>query len=647
MSEITIGRHVLQPNRQLLLDGEHVHIGPRALSILTALAQADGEVVTKDELMETVWPEVTVEENALQVHVTALRKALGEDAERLHTLRGIGYQLDIREVAREPATDPTADHTVAEQTPPPPSRPRWLVAVMVGGLLALATVVALALFDPFGGESTRIRAPQNLAVMPLQVSGDEEWQSRAEALTASMATNLARVPEIELVSETATKALADQGLSPAQIGQQLGVDHIIESDVLADETRLVAQIRLIDTASERVVWTGEVNGERKYASEFEPLILNRISGVLIALQRVEANQFDIPEDIDPRAYEAFLDGLSLMTTRDRASHRQVLRQMQLAASIEPTFAEAHAGIAYSLAVVPVTFFSMSAEEYEATYQEALDRGLRLDPDNVMARRARGNFLLYRRGDVAEAMRISEGLLSEGSNHGQDHALRANALRFAGHYEEALNHIERAITADPFNHGLQYLRRRILIEMGDYQGVIRSVEECRLNCWEAAHGWWEALSQWGSLSAYRRDIEQIAMMFDDDRAYFSGDAGPAESIRSHGRFLFLGVTNPYMDRPSIDWLSASGITHFRLIMLQYGYVDEALEMALRRTDSSSTEEILLLLQDHRLTPSPEIRADPRYHAIFEIPRYQAVANYRREHGLTAGLPVFPVKPYNEN
>ena len=63
-------------DRRLTCSGEPVKLSSRALDILCELASVPGEVVSKDHLMEKVWPGRVVEENALQVHVSTLRKAL-------------------------------------------------------------------------------------------------------------------------------------------------------------------------------------------------------------------------------------------------------------------------------------------------------------------------------------------------------------------------------------------------------------------------------------------------------------------------------------------------------------------------------------------------------------------------------------------
>jgi DNA-binding winged helix-turn-helix (wHTH) protein len=95
--EISFGRFRLDPvRRELRRDGKPVWLGGRARDILCLLASAGGAVVSKDELMERVWPEVVVEENNLQVHIRALRKALEGDDDReswIVTVPGRGYRL--------------------------------------------------------------------------------------------------------------------------------------------------------------------------------------------------------------------------------------------------------------------------------------------------------------------------------------------------------------------------------------------------------------------------------------------------------------------------------------------------------------------------------------------------------------------------
>ena len=88
--ELSIGERVL------LRDGRALPLGDRALDILTYLANRPGEVIAKQELMDHVWSDVTVEEGSLRVHVAAIRKALGDGQfgnRYIANIKGRGYSF--------------------------------------------------------------------------------------------------------------------------------------------------------------------------------------------------------------------------------------------------------------------------------------------------------------------------------------------------------------------------------------------------------------------------------------------------------------------------------------------------------------------------------------------------------------------------
>ena len=84
---------VLLRRRQLLADGVPVELGTRAFDLLLVLLEADGSLVTKEELMSRVWPGIVVLEENLKFQVSALRKALGADRDLIRTEYGRGYRF--------------------------------------------------------------------------------------------------------------------------------------------------------------------------------------------------------------------------------------------------------------------------------------------------------------------------------------------------------------------------------------------------------------------------------------------------------------------------------------------------------------------------------------------------------------------------
>src|ERR1700730_13085487 len=84
---------VLLRQRQLVADGVPIELGTRAFDLLLVLLEADGSLVTKDELLSCVWPGIVVAEENLKVQISALRKALGEDRDFIRTEFGRGYRF--------------------------------------------------------------------------------------------------------------------------------------------------------------------------------------------------------------------------------------------------------------------------------------------------------------------------------------------------------------------------------------------------------------------------------------------------------------------------------------------------------------------------------------------------------------------------
>ena len=117
MSQFRFGRFRLDPVRRVLLaDGKPARLGSRAVDILVALVERRDRIVSKNELFDLVWPDVVVEENNLQVHVSALRKLLG--AQTIATIPGRGYQFVA---TLDDHTASSAPSLAAEPALPPPA----------------------------------------------------------------------------------------------------------------------------------------------------------------------------------------------------------------------------------------------------------------------------------------------------------------------------------------------------------------------------------------------------------------------------------------------------------------------------------------------------------------------------------------------
>src|SRR5580693_4211697 len=125
---IEFGRfRVLPHRREVLAEGRPLDLGARAFDVLMALIEVSGAVVSKDALMNRVWPDRIVEENSLQAQISALRRAFATDRDLIRTIAGRGYQFtgEIRTVSATPNAQATAGMPQPALTPsrPPTNLP--------------------------------------------------------------------------------------------------------------------------------------------------------------------------------------------------------------------------------------------------------------------------------------------------------------------------------------------------------------------------------------------------------------------------------------------------------------------------------------------------------------------------------------------
>jgi predicted ATPase/DNA-binding winged helix-turn-helix (wHTH) protein len=148
--ELEFGRFRLRRRERVLLaDGVRVDLGSRAIDVLLALLDADGGRLSKDDLLRQVWPDVLVEENNLQVQISALRKALGADRELIQTVPRYGYrfagQFAAHAIPRSGTEAPAAKLPPGDLPPgnQPPGNLPAAVSGLIGRDIELREIVVL------------------------------------------------------------------------------------------------------------------------------------------------------------------------------------------------------------------------------------------------------------------------------------------------------------------------------------------------------------------------------------------------------------------------------------------------------------------------------------------------------------------------
>ncbi len=263
VSRLQFDRYVLDLDRGcLLLDGNEIPLRPKTFGVLHFLIENCARLVSKDELFDAVWPDLTVTDDALVQSIGELRRALGADGTRLiRTIPRRGYRFEsavsVVSVSQSLVDDPPVSTAFRDtaQTPGPVAVARrpfaFLTTVSAGwriGLfasLALAAVLAAAglatgwnfqtafdLTDRSAPKSSEIGTKPAIAVLPfLNESPDPGREYFADGLTQDIINALGRFSELTVMSWNAVLPYRSKSANPAEIARGLAVRYQVEGSV--------------------------------------------------------------------------------------------------------------------------------------------------------------------------------------------------------------------------------------------------------------------------------------------------------------------------------------------------------------------------------------------------------------------------------
>ena len=252
----------------LLRDDQPVHLARKSVETLLALLENPGQVVTKEDLMATVWPDRIVDEANLAQNIAVIRKAIGAphgEPGHIETFPGRGYRILGPITLSEEASEAARESSGEPEEPPPPARRPILLLVVLAGLLVLLGVGAMVFLRP-GPQP----APAALHRIPVTRLAGKEFQP---AVTADGA-NVAFVWDQEDIAKTGVWIQAAGENSPRRVSIE---DAVHSSPTWSPDGRRLAYLRFKGSEGSIVVATLEPRQERVVASVFPGRygILNR------------------------------------------------------------------------------------------------------------------------------------------------------------------------------------------------------------------------------------------------------------------------------------------------------------------------------------------------------------------------------------
>jgi adenylate cyclase len=495
------------PTRKLLRisnDGRStpIPLGSRAAEILYLLLQRHGQVVSKNEIVEAVWPHMALEGSNLAVQISALRRAIDDGRNGrscIQTVPGRGYRFTpgvVEEDVPEPAgsvagapipdgADPLADaHRPSPESVPVATSPADIRGKGSGSWRLYGSVVGFfcAALIGYGWQgfrtdtSSRPAEPPRLSIVVLpfaNASGTPKDEELAAALTDDFTTDLAQIRGSVAVARSMAHAIAVRKLSLPAVGRELAVRYVLEGNIRRLPEGIELNVELSDAASGTSIWARQF---KETASEPDDLRLQVTQSLLFPLRTAfmdaEARRISSLPDATLTADDLLLkvSALNNHLPITPAKNAESIAMLERALALDPTSAEVMISLADQILLPIFQFSDFKSFNDRLLRARTLANGagaLAADSESMLALQAR---ILRAEGRADEALAAYAPMRSSG-HFPVDVAW---CLIHLGRSAEAVPLLEEAIR---LNRGMQtrfmgYLALGVaLVRIGRYEEAI--------------------------------------------------------------------------------------------------------------------------------------------------------------------------------
>ncbi|MGH2395581.1 MAG: winged helix-turn-helix domain-containing protein [Terriglobales bacterium] len=439
---------------ELTSDNKRIYLQQQPLEVLRMLLERSGEMVSREDLRERLWPGDTFVDfdHGLNKAVQKLRNALGDDSESprfIETLPRRGYRFIASVSKAERATaEAQAQHGASL-----PKRGQGRLLALIAGGLALLAVLGFAANSYLRTRPAPAGAGQRrLAVLPFQnLSGDPEQEYFSDGITEEMIAHLSRFdPEwLAVIARTSAMTYKGSRKTVAEIGDELHVDYILEGSVRRDAGRVRITAQLVQVRDQSHLWAQsyerEISGIFPIQKEIADSVAREI-GLRLGSAAPAAGH---SRAVHPEAHDAFLRGLYLWHAGDGEAVAESARHFQTAVSLQPDYALAYAWLAFAYNRMASGDYVPPKEGYPLA-KAAAHRAIELDPALPEGHAALGFILRSYEWDWQGAEKELRTALRADPNSSIAHNVYGLYLSTVGRHEEAIAAMKRAGELDPLS-----------------------------------------------------------------------------------------------------------------------------------------------------------------------------------------------------
>ena len=417
---------------ELRRQGRRVRLERIPMDLLLLLVERRGSVVTRDEIVERLWgKDVFVDtENNINAAIRKIRQALKDTPERpafVRTITGKGYSFIA------PVTAPDDQRTDL---------------------------------------SKASAKPVMIAVLPFEnLTGDPEQEYFSDGLTEETISAVGAVnPEqLAVIARTSCMRYKRTNKTVAEIGQELGVDYLLESSVRREANRVRVTAKLIDVRDQSQVWAESYDraGPSAIAIQDElGIAIARKVTTGVSLQRAAALRHVPALEI----YDLYLRGKHTWNQRTQPAVRNAIEYFKLAADKDPHYAPVQAHLAIARASLPINSDGVPLEAWR-TARPAADEAVRLDKNLAEAHAATGYIDYFLEWDWQRAEQSFRRAIQLNPNYDFPHVMLAHILTRTSRPTESAAEMAKARQLDPLSAPVHALAGHLLFSSGKFEEAI--------------------------------------------------------------------------------------------------------------------------------------------------------------------------------
>ncbi len=478
---------------ELRRTGAPVELERKVYDVLAYLIQHRDRLVTKDELLETLWPGQVVGEAALTTCITSARKALGNDGVRqefIKTQHGRGYRFVAPVVTvADPVQGSTFQVPCQEEVPssqeastngqrqdvalspesplikaasPVPSRPRRGLALLLSPLFLLGIVVVLEWRLVRSLDSTALPLPDkpSIVVRPFaNLSGDPELEYFSDGLTDDLITALARIPGLFVIARHSAFAYKSKAVKEREVSKELGVRYVLTGSVRKTNDHVRLNVHLVDATISEQLWAERFDRPFKDIFALQDEIVQKIVLALkVKLPLQEQGQFRRALTNNLEAYDYYLRGVESLpgvwNEGKKEANARARQMFEKAIELDSQYAAAYAEL--SQTYLADWFYQWNKDRGQSLERafELAQQAVALDEALPEPHRVLGIVYVWEK-QYEQAISEAERAVALNLNFADGYVTLGVILPFAGQPRKGIEMIEKAMRLNP-QYPVEYL-----------------------------------------------------------------------------------------------------------------------------------------------------------------------------------------------